>query len=689
MNKRLLQVLTTCSALVSATASAETLAEYVNNCKETLGIYTPLPALNCNNGLEFAPNRGGRNLERDYVGYASINDNVDLVFACRWLGSPTAPGGPFGTAASLEMLIHGRRNGSTCFFAANNPTNSISGVSTAIVPPDALGADSYWMQPAALDSFADSGDPNARLRCVGCHAAGPYIASRRITPFLARFGLLNDGHDTLADMTTSSPYRAVGSSWFNNPLDPTNQSVFKAWNSVIIAQMNDTDNNGKPDNDCSTACHSIGRRSTVNGLTMQGQSLIPPLRGDIAAVINVDANGRVIQTIMPPGAYSDYRWVNVDTPVEHQRGDTGDLELLQSLQGTSLPLSCTTPSFVQAHVVGSDVIFDTSGYYDKLRTFNLREGLTCLRAEQTGSHACLDYSTRYKCPSGTWTSWISNAVASGDDREERTRTNVVSAITNTCGSNVAPVAIQARFTIPGTTNMVVIDGPPDRLAQFDNFGLRCNNADQGIGQMCSNYVVRFVCANAPLPALSTLTTAHSDTAARQTVLTASTAVVNEGINNQYFQLNRQAQQWLIEPVTDFSNSLLWTIPVSDRSRAVRLRNQWTGFYATSNDINRGPSAQAPYFFLLNQARQPTWTTQIWIMEPIAAPFENFVRFRSAWVPPPSKSAHSKLYLTLMTTKGGDRGTQDVFVKPSELGVDGFPLDVQKWLPMGVGGPPLP
>ena len=536
MNKRLLQVLTTCSALVSATASAETLAEYVSNCKADMSIFNPLPALNCNSGLEFAPNRGGISLERDYVGYVRINDYVDLVFACRWLGGS---GAPFATAASVEMLIHARSRGTTCFFAANNPAKTTTGVSTTIVPPDAPGADNYWMQPAALDSFADSGDPAARLRCVGCHAAGPYIASPRIAPFLARFGLLNDGHDTKVGMSSGFSYSAVGSSAFNNPTDPTNSSVFKAWNNVIMMQMNDVDNNGIPDNDCSSACHAVGRQSMVNGLVMSGQSLIPPLKAIIGAVANLDTNNQVIQTIMPPGTYSDYRWINIDTPVQHQGGDTGDLELLQGIQGQYPALTCTNPSFVQAHVVGSDVIFDTSGYADKLRTFNLREGLTCLRAEQTGSHACLDYQTRYKCPSGTLTPWIGNAASGGDDHEERSRTNVANAISAACGSNVAPVAIQARFIIPGTSNIVVIDGPPDRLAQFNSAGLRCNNADndpQGVGVLCSNYVVRFVCSNAPSPGFSTLNTAHAP-GDRQTVLTASTAVVNEGINNQYFTPN--------------------------------------------------------------------------------------------------------------------------------------------------------
>jgi hypothetical protein len=175
----------------------------------------------------------------------------------------------------------------------------------------------------------------------------------------------------------------------------------------------------------------------------------------------------------------------------------------------------------------------------------------------------------------------------------------------------------------------------------------------------------------------------------QTVLTESTSVVNQGINNQTF-VSPRLQQWKIEPVTDFTNSLLWTISPADRSRAVRLRNVSTGFYATTNDINRGTSASAPSFLLLAQAFNATWTTQIWIKEPVAPPNEGFVRLRTAWVPPPSKSATTKLYMTLQTANGDVRGaTQNVFVQPSMLDASGLPAaDVQLWELRGPGGPPL-
>src|SRR5580765_2743355 len=225
MKRRLLQVLTMSSALVCATASAQTLDEYVNICKSDLGITTALPALNCtSNGLLFAPSQGTRDVTNDFVGYSRINDAVDLAFACRWFLSAT-------TGASVEMLIHNRQTGHTCFFAAKNPTASNNGVSATIVPPDdTANASNYWMQPAEMDAFVDSRNPNAHLRCVECHAAGPYIASPRIAPFLARFGLLNNGHDTHPDfnpndMIPGPHYSVVGTT--NDP--STNTNAFRLW----------------------------------------------------------------------------------------------------------------------------------------------------------------------------------------------------------------------------------------------------------------------------------------------------------------------------------------------------------------------------------------------------------------------------------------------------------------------------
>jgi hypothetical protein len=421
--------------------------------------------------------------------------------------------------------------------------------------------------------------------------------------------------------------------------------------------------------------------STNHSIGLDGAGLIPAIKLVIEAVTNKAKNvqnGQVIQQIMPPDTYSEYRWVNMDTPTN----DSSEVETLQRQQQLYPALACpsaASPAFLQARVVGSDVIYDTSGYADKLRTFNLKDGLTCFSADQTNSHACLDYQTQYKCPSGSWTGWINVTSGQANDNEARSNGIVGARILSVCGFQTSPVAIQAKFTVPGTSNVVVIDGPPDRLAQFDNLGLRCNNADQGL-LTCSNYVVRFVCPNTASTVLTTLRTQHPDADGQQTFLTQANSNVNTGINNQYFQINRQAQQWIIEPVTNFSNPKFWTIPVSDRSRAVRLKSRWTGHYATTNDVNRGPNPQNPLFWLFAQAQQVAWETQVWIKEPVAFPNENFVRLRTAWIPPTSKSTVNPLYMTLTTTGHEDTGTQDVHILPSSADPN-----VQRWQFLGVDG----
>ena len=52
---------------------------------------------------------------------------------------------------------------------------------------------------------------------------------------------------------------------------------------------------------------------------------------------------------MPPVTYSDYRWVNLDTPVQHQTGDTGDLETLQALQAFYPNFTLQQPRTFERH----------------------------------------------------------------------------------------------------------------------------------------------------------------------------------------------------------------------------------------------------------------------------------------------------------------------------------------------------
>src|SRR4051812_30969351 len=100
--------LTLTSFAVEAAVDFSTVAKYASACEDELGFAaTDVPSFNCNDGLVF-------NSANDTVGHARIEPKVDLVFACRHLS-------PDGfSAVSVELLIHNRESGSTCFFGAKD-----------------------------------------------------------------------------------------------------------------------------------------------------------------------------------------------------------------------------------------------------------------------------------------------------------------------------------------------------------------------------------------------------------------------------------------------------------------------------------------------------------------------------------------------------------------------------------------
>ncbi len=468
--------------IITLDCNAETLASYAQACASELGFDpSQIPILNCNNGIRFAT--GGP--LNDYVGHESFyginRDSIDLVFACRWMDKNT----PSTTAVSVEMLIHNKTSGNTCFFAAKDSSNnrviSASGaiVSTEIVSPYDANAASYWMQPIDLNNrtfVVQNVSPNPRLQCVGCHVAGPYIASPRIAPFLAQFGLLNDGHDTLANPSMRR-YHAVGSN--------RSFSAFWGWD-TIVANNNVPSvviNNNPSSSICANGCHSIGLKSTASGISddQRGFSVIPSLQEDISDI--ADAH------VMPANASptSDYRWVNMSTPF--LLGDGGEYEMLGDLQQLYPNFFCSNPSRIEAHVVGSDRVFSNVQGSDTFHYFNLQDGLVCLNADQPNGKQCEDYQTRYLCD-GTWTDWSSRdrPTASGDWEPRR-------GFPGLCES---PTAIQAGYNLNIDIGIfqlsipITLNGPNDRLAEFDSNGLACNNWEQDSGR-CSDYVARFIC----------------------------------------------------------------------------------------------------------------------------------------------------------------------------------------------------
>jgi mucin-like protein len=385
---------------IDAKAASDELYDYAATCKNDLGITGNLPALDCNNGERFAGGNGQGSNINDFVGYRRLTNYVDLVFACRWLsigGAVFSGPGPFPQAASVELLIHNRQSGHTCFFESRSSDGVLlNRVSTAIVPPDAVQASNYWLRPTELNSLvpnpgSDAGHEST-FRCVGCHAAGPYIASRNITPLLSKFGLMNDGHDIF-----NSRYSVVSSS--------PGGSAFSNWDSIKSSKL--------VGSSCASNCHALGTtNSSIAKLTLPitgaaGQNLVPSLTTDINNIITSNLmpidNGTV-------GNFNsaDYRWMNIDIPDDP--GSTGDVELFYPLKANQLglgarpsqALSCETePAAMEARVVNSTAVQRTDGPMlpgaipDVLEKFD-QTGLICRNASQP-SGKCANYTVRFIC----------------------------------------------------------------------------------------------------------------------------------------------------------------------------------------------------------------------------------------------------------------------------------------------------
>jgi len=653
----------------------QTLASYLNDCEQQLGFQdSNIPTnLSCNNAVLFAPNsiEGttlATGLVNDAVGYARITDNVDLAFACRWLTNDTLSSTdgsvifvpPFVKAQSVEMIIHNRQSGNTCFFEAAPQTlktsngGTVSQVPVALVSPAVAARAApnttqakFWYEPLALDNT---------LQCVDCHIAGPYISTPRISAALGQFGLLNNGHDTFGRYPSGNnnvgKYHAVG---------------------TTLAHFNDLalNNNVISANTCASGCHSLGEKGAVDDVFGAGkvQQLLPSIThviddaGNQRPSISVTTSG-----VMPPfyDDLSNYHWANLDTP-----GDGTESEnfagAMNHVANSIIPVmfsgydashpdanfnpECTqpgpnnVPAQMDAHVVGvpNDYAFSTNTMAliaDRLRTFNLKEGLVCLNSDQDQGHSCHDYTIRYLCSvnnqDGTpiWSNWYSHPIASDGDHEERYRDN------NICGG-ATPIAIQAQFYAGGTSMYVM--GPNDRLARFSPYGLTCNSVDQ-VDNQCSNYVVRYDYCSLPPPTHHNKTLTNVYAVGKQ-VTSASGSLAKGQSHNGGTTQQWNTQQWDIEPVVnteyvrlhnvptnvyltvtstaeqatvgtaafDTSTNEMWTIETINGSSAFRLKNLSSGKYLTIADPKNFTSTP-DYLPIYSQGLNTGWTSQYWIIQ---------------------------------------------------------------------------
>jgi len=619
---------------ICSVAQAETLAQYVSACRTQLNIptTTTLSTMDCYDGDLFA--QGGE--ISDYFGHRKVTDQVDLAFVCRWIkGSKAAREG----AISVEATLHNRQNGKTCFFSAIDsiPPNAESKVPSMVISPLATNASTYWTTPDEV---------NQKLRCVSCHVSGVYIATPRIVPFLSKQGLVNNGHDTSSNVTSgdlASPNPTASEKYRAVVTPPPAVSAFANWNSLKHSYASTS---------CSGGCHTIGSNSPqqfdITASRKGPETVLPGIESQLSMIGNAGA--------MPPSQFdSHYRWINLDTA-----GDGSEKEnFADAMNATSLlvpnialpdwsPCGANgTPTYMEAHAIGvhPDNAFTTDSVLwltEKLRTFNAKDGLSCVNADQDSGVRCRDFDVSYLCPNGNWTNFYNRTVNTGQNDDNELRNTAINNLINaTCGTGVKPLGIKARFYVDTRGGPVpqYVGGPADRLARFSQFGLTCNNADQPDGQ-CNNYTVRYQgCAVPPATATKRLTNVFTGK-----VLTASSSTsgaaakgqpLNSGWNTQtwaievvknteyvrvrntgtgtYLNVTSSAEQATVVTSTSASTApgQMWIIEPIIFSTDFRLKNLGSGKYLTSQDP---ASASDPNFLAIySQGKNTAWTSQRWVI----------------------------------------------------------------------------
>jgi mucin-like protein/ricin-type beta-trefoil lectin protein len=562
-----------CLAAVSANAQS-TLQTYVTRCQTELGFTaSEVPAMNCNDGPNFVTSR--ITPINDYLPYKRINQNVEMIAACRW---GDGGHGVYNNTSfiSVELIIHNRTNGGTCFFESKDTNSSTKPASTAIVSPTNFSsnhpnADDYWLTPAQLNgkmmysnAIPGNFDYQEPLQCVRCHSQGAYIASQVVAPYLAKIGLLNDGHDTRVDFSKPNHYFAVGS---NAPGDPfTGNHPFKDWNYLIAHS------NLQPGEGCSGACHARARDpetgppvyTPIGDLTSPLDRITPVLLSSYTQSLGL---GNCCMA--PSNEESPWRWINADQPVT----DAVEVETFTaSKKFPAASLNCGVPTYVEAMAVENDTVFRSDEVAltpNKLRTFNLRDGLVCLNADQTQGGKCYDHQVSYRCPTGpkpaVWTPYYNTDQNTADDGDHEERSRSIAQATAFCGGK-APIAMRMQTLFTGFP-MFQANAPADRLAQFSPTGLVCRNADQGSGQSCANYTVRYRgCRNDAT--LSKLKNAwvNPPTFGDRYLTTTSN---QDGADTRAQANNYQypSQDWVIEPVPG--------------GNTIRLADVWSGKYLTA------------------------------------------------------------------------------------------------------------
>jgi hypothetical protein len=539
--------------LLPAQTPPETFSQYMGACRNSLGFQgVDIPDINCFQGEQFAPPTAAEPHLDDWFGYHKVNDKVDLAFVCRWLGSNSkAP-----SARSAEVLIHNRETGGTCFLSAQEPAGASIGF--LLKSPTGSEANSFWRAPAEVDSV---------VRCANCHVNGPYIATPRIAPFLAKAGLLNNGHvtfDNVNDLNWNR-YHAVGTTF-----GPS----YRNWDSLIRT------NQVRPG--CALNCHvrAVDPPSVaIEG--SPGKILLPGITEILSMIGTAGA--------MPPYSDdSDYRWTNLDGT--DLAGDTEKFSEAKKRYADLLG-NCGAPGVLEAREIGRDETFSTGVFPDIFTRFNINDGLVCENSKQ-GDGLCNDYKLQYDCADGSWDTLDADTPSGAGEDESRARHG------NVCNGN-GITKIYAETVVNGIT--VINYLPKDRLAAFTPQGLTCNHADQANGQ-CSNYAVRYrSCTNAVTAKVRSAWSPFR-------VVTATGAPNNSEARAQPVTFGWNTQDWAVEDVLG-------------RGGVVRIRNLGTDRYLQVQENTEG-SKVVLYDMV------PEWGAQMWYRESVAGSSD--VRFRNLW-----------------------------------------------------------
>jgi hypothetical protein len=143
---------------------------------------------------------------------------------------------------------------------------------------------------------------------------------------------------------------------------------------------------------------------------------------------------------------------------------------------------------------------------------------------------------------------------------------------------------------------------------------------------------------------------------------------NAGIASQALDTGWTSQEWMFEQAGDWSTD----------PRYVRIRNLYSNYYMTCNNVVKNNS----YFFILSQALNKGWASQVWIREPAKDKYGYVIperyTLRSCWIPESDKKPLDGKQIFLTTNNIFKDFKLDVYGQPRGYDSGGYPWSTQHW-----------